>query len=267
MSVLPKVSEKSALNYDYFPTAWQAVLWRNWGYVPAARLAKALDTTVLELKKTAELMGLNPEQKVNEIWLKRGYLTIIRNNWHLCSYEQILILLDITADELAFILKEDDFFWVKLGCLKPFVNPPKFSPLTESELKRTEEIKNLLKNHTYQNPDNGFEFLEDFYRPIGDNEITVKTEKDESIRMVYPYFALYGDILLDEQTDHLPDRLLAEYAKVGVNGIWLQGILYQLVEFPFDPSLSKGWKKRIRSLRRLVAKAKKYGIGIYPYLN
>ena len=267
MSVLPKVSEKLALNYDYFPTAWQAVLWRNWGYVPVARLAKALDTTVLELKNAAELMGLNPEQEANEIWLKRGYLTIIRNNWHLCSYEQILTLLDITAEELAFILKEDDFFWVKLGCLKPSVTPPKYSPLTESELKRTEEIKNLFEKDLHQQKDNAFKFLEEFYNPVTDEVITLKNNKDTSINMVYPYFALYGDILLDEQTDHLPDRLLEEYAKVGVNGIWLQGILYQLTEFPFDKNISKGWQTRIKTLNKLTQKAKKYGIGIYLYLN
>lgn len=73
--------------------------------------------------------------------------------------------------------------------------------------------------------------------------------------MVYPYFALYGDILLDEKTDHLPDRLLEEYAKVGVNGIWLQGILYQLTEFPFDKSISKGWQTRIKTLNKLTQKA------------
>ncbi len=269
MSVLPKVSEKSAINYDYFPTAWQAVLWRNYGYVPLSRIAKVLKTSETELEMAAELMGLESQQDANEIWLKRGYLTIIRNNWHLLSYEQILTLLDISDEELAFILKEDDFLWVKLGCLKPSVTPPQYAPLTETELERTKEIKNLFKNRfsfLLKAKDNGFEFLKDFYLPTS-GEFTVKTEKNDSIRMVYPYFALYGDILLDEQTDHLPDRLLEEYAKVGVNGIWLQGILYQLAEFPFDKSISKGWQTRINTLNKLVQKAKKYGIGIYLYLN
>ena len=270
MSVLPKVSEKMSVNYDYFPTAWQAVLWRNWGYVPALRLAKALNTSVLELKKAAEIMGLDPEFDANKTWLKRGYLTIIRNNWHLCSYEQILTLLDITEDELAFILKEDDFLWIKLGALKPYVFPPKYAPLTENELKRTKEIKELFKNKypfLLESRENGFEFLNEFYMPANGMDFVVKTEKDDSIRMVYPYFALYGDILLDEQTDHLPDRLLEEYARVGVNGIWLQGILYQLTEFPFDKKVSNGWQTRIKTLNKLVQKAKKYGIGIYLYLN
>ena len=266
MSVLPNVSEKEAIRYDYFPTAWQAVLWRNWGYVPLDRIAKVLKTNEAELQKAAGQLGLEP-QEVNDIWLKRGYLTIIRNNWHLLSYEQILTLLDITDKELAFILKEDDFLWIKLGSLKPFVNPPEYSLLTESEVKRTEEIKKLFEKGIYNQKDNGFEFLEEFYKPVTDEVITVKNNKDASINMVYPYFALYGDILLDEETDHLPDRLLEQYAMVGVNGIWLQGILYQLVEFPFDKEVSKGWQTRIRTLNKLTKKAKKYGIGIYLYLN
>ena len=57
----------------------------------------------------AELLGLNPDESVNSAWKKRGYLTLIRNNWHLCTYEQILTLLDMSEEELTFILKEDDF--------------------------------------------------------------------------------------------------------------------------------------------------------------
>ncbi len=85
--------------------------------------------------------------------------------------------------------------------------------------------------------------------------------------MIYPYFALCGDALIDESIDPFPERILKEYADAGINGIWMHMVLYQLVEFPFEPSLSKGWEKRIESLRKLVARAKKYGIGIYPYLN
>ena len=49
--------------------------------------------------------------------------------------------------------------------------------------------------------------------------------------------------------------------------MWLQAVLYTLVPFPFDPSLSAGWEKRIAGLKCLVAKASRYGIGTYLYLN
>ena len=54
---------------------------------------------------------------------------------------------------------------------------------------------------------------------------------------------------------------------MGVRGVWLQGILYQLTPFPFDPALSTGWEARIAALNRLIARAKRHGIGVYLYLN
>lgn len=271
MSVLPEVSELRAIRYEYFPTVWQNVIWRNWGYVPIERLAKILDASCEELKRAAELMGLDPEETVKEIWEKRGYITLIRNNWHLCTYEQLLVLLNMTEETLAFILKEDDFLWVKLGFIKPLVEAPKYAPLTKEQEAQTRQIAKLFQERfTAGNgvKDNGFEFIEDFYVPLKENEFAdLELVSGEKLRMVYPYFALYGDTLIDENIDPFPERLLMEYAKAGINGIWMQGVLYQLVEFSFDPSLSEGWEIRLRSLRKLVEKAKRFGIGIYIYLN
>ena len=271
MSILPKVSEKQAIQYSYFPTTWQAVVWRNWGYVEATRIAEALDTSVGNVKEAAKDLGLVPDIVVGDVWTKRGYLTIIRNNWHLCSYEQIQTLLGITAEELAFILKEDDFMWVKLGELKPQVDEPKYEPLNEEQKKQTEEIAKMVCDKfawSDKQTDNGFAFLEEFYRPLDMNEIEeVAIAENESLRMVYPYFALYGDTLLDDSVDLLPDRLLHEYAKAGINGIWMQGLLYQLVECPFCPSMSKGWEKRIGNLKRMAQKAARFGVRIYLYFN
>ena len=270
MSVLPEVSNIPTIIYNYFPTSWQAVVWRNWGYVPIARIAKALGTSSEEIRQAAKALGLNPEEPVNPEWQKRGYLTIIRNNWHLCTYEQILTLLHISEGELAFILKEDDFMWIKLGGIKPAVEAPQYAPLTEQQMEQTVQIAEMLKIRFPAGngvSDNAFTFIEDFHKPIQDEIHTFEIKESDNLRMIYPYFALYGDALIDESIDPLPEHILKEYADVGINGIWMQMVLYQLVEFPFDPSLSKGWEKRVKSLRRLVAKAKKYGIGIYPYFN
>ncbi len=270
MSVLPEVSDVKAIKYHYFPTTWQAVVWRNWGYVPVERIAEVLGTSSNKIQKAAEVLGLNPEEPVNGAWMKRGFLTIIRNNWHLCTYEQIVTLLNISPEELAFILKEDDFMWVKLGGMKPLVEPPKYAPLTDAELQQTKRIAKLIKDRFpagYGKHDNAFAFVEDFHVSVLDLEVTKQSQKTNNLRMIYPYFALCGDALIDESIDPFPERILKEYADAGINGIWMHMVLYQLVEFPFEPSLSKGWEKRIDSLRKLVARAKKYGIGIYPYLN
>ena len=265
MSALPQVSNKKAVSYEYFPTVWQNVIWRNWGYIPVNRIAAALETSCANIYCAVKQMGLDENEPLNPMWKKRGYLTTIRDNWHICTYEQIMTLLNISADELAFILKEDDFMWVKLGNEKPQVEKTVYAPLTEEQLSRTREIASLCKEAFGNYKDNAFSFVEEFQKPVAE-KVFSKAEGN-NLRMIYPYFALYGDVLLDESLDPLPEQILKQYAQVGINGIWMQLVLYQLVDFPFDPSLSKGWEKRIQSLRRLVAKAKKYGIGIYPYLN
>ena len=271
MNILPEVSKKQAIKYDYFPTAWQAVVWRNWGYLPIERIAKALKATVKEIKEAAKMLGLNPNEVINPMWEKRGYLTIIRNNWHLCTYEQILILLNLSEEALAFILKEDDFMWVKLGNMKPAVEAPQYAPLNEEQLQQTRQIAEFLQNEftkEQSGQEQAFAFIDKFHEPLEEKESSlIKTNDMENLRMVYPYFALYGDVLIDEEIDPLPERILKEYAEAGINGIWMQMVLYQMVEFPFEPELSRGWEKRIQSLKKLVAKAKKYGIGIYPYFN
>ena len=48
----------------------------------------------------------------------RGYVTLIRRNWHLLPYDQLLELLGMTPEQLAFTLREDDYLWIKLGSLK-----------------------------------------------------------------------------------------------------------------------------------------------------
>ena len=66
-------------------------------------------------------------------WIRktRGYLTLIRNNWHLLNYEQLLELLDWTPEKMAYTLKEEDFFWHKLGNLKPACPELRMTPLDD----------------------------------------------------------------------------------------------------------------------------------------
>jgi hypothetical protein len=56
-----------------------------------------------------------------------------RRNWMLLPYEQMLELLDWTADHLAFTLKEEDFLYHKMGCLKPDCEKVSFRALTDEE--------------------------------------------------------------------------------------------------------------------------------------
>src|SRR5262249_24705461 len=86
-------------------------------------------------------------------------------------------------------------------------------------------------------------------------------------RYCYSYFALYGDPLLEKEADPFPVGYLARLADVGVNGVWLQGVLYKLAPFPWDNKVSEHYKERLSALANLVKRAKKHGIDVYLYLN
>jgi hypothetical protein len=66
---------------------------------------RALGTTEDNVIELAKGMGMKVPILVDENWLQRGYITIIRANWHLLSYEQLLTLLDWSADKLAHTLR------------------------------------------------------------------------------------------------------------------------------------------------------------------
>ena len=146
LSVLPSGSSPDSLEYPHFPTLHQLVIWRNIGLVPAERIAATLETSVANVVQAAVDMGLDPDESNCAVFLERGFQTIIRRNWDILPYEQILDLLQWTPEKLAYILKEDDFFWVKLGFGKPRCAPVKFRQLDEKEQKRTAEIKKVMED-------------------------------------------------------------------------------------------------------------------------
>ncbi len=78
-----------------------------------------IGATPANVRAMAESMGLPAEEQVSPQLKARTYLTVIRRNWHLLPYDQLLQLLDWTPDKLAFTLREDDFLFIKLGSLKP----------------------------------------------------------------------------------------------------------------------------------------------------
>jgi hypothetical protein len=73
--------------------------------------------------------------------------------------------------------------------------------------------------------------------------------------------------LLEPEADPYPDGYLARLAAVGVDGVWLQAVLYKLAPFPWDAKQSDRSEERLGNLRRLVARARRHGIRVYLYLN
>ncbi len=269
-STLKSIREVPPLTSPHFPAEFQAVLFRLWGMVDTQKLAKILKTTPENIRREMARLSLDPDKEVKKEWRERGYITIIRNTWHLLSMSQQCELLDITQEEFDIILREDDFLWVKMGHFKPAFEGTFYRELTDEEIKRTEEIAHFVKEineKTKSFPDNAFQFVSDYYKECPVSLKEYPSFKDADLRFIYSYFALYGDPLIDESLDPFPDRLLQEYANYGVNGVWMQGVLYQLVDYPFAPELSRGYEIRQKNLKKLVDRAAKYGIGVYLYFN
>ena len=88
-----------------FATDWQAVIFRNYGTVKTENLAKVLKTDVETIEREAArlgLSGLTYEPK----WKEKGYITIIKNNWHLLDYNGVCALAEMTEEELSAMYDE-----------------------------------------------------------------------------------------------------------------------------------------------------------------
>ncbi len=267
---LPLGDYPNALEFPHFPTRQQAIVWRNWELVPVERLAKVLGTTLENVLQLAGDLGLRTPPRVNSRWLERGYVTLIRNNWHLLPYEQLLLLLGWSTEKLDFTLREEDFLWVKLGFLKPRCEPVSYSPLTPEQIEQTAQIRELMAGHFPEketlSEEPAFAFIDTFQVPRSSAPVTPQTSRFD-LRLAYPYFAVYGDPLMNPAIDPFPDGLLERYAEMGINGVWMQGLLYTLVRWNPAPEMSHGFETRIENLRKLVQRLAKYGIGLYLYLN
>ena len=249
---------KEALPLTHFPTRHQAFLFRACEYVPAERLATVLKTSVENVRRALCDMGL-PDYDPQDIWLTRGRITIIRRMWHILPYEQLLELLDTDADTLARMMRDEDFLDVKLG-EKPICAPVLWRELTAEETRQTQKIKAVMESLDLSGR-RPFDFE---YAPP---RVEFSGKEKFSTRMIYAFSGLYQNAFDVDSDLFLPDEQLAAYRDLGINGIWTQGVLSQLVPFPFDPTVSAGYEKRLERVQRMTERLAKYGIKLYLYIN
>jgi hypothetical protein len=269
----------AALEFEYFPSRLHTFIWRNWSVVPAQRLAKVLETPVENVNRIAVTMGLPPQENILPIWeSSQGYITVLRRNWHLLPFSQILVLLNQTPEQLAESLQEDDFLFIKLGSIKPQCEPLRFAEPTEEQTKQAQKIaawiQDELGNNWTNTEEPRFEFLKTFF-PDGKEtpDITATTNQNRTdsspfeIRFLFSYFATFGDPLLDPEIKSYPDELLRQLSEHGVNGIWLHTVLRTLAPSDQFPEFGKDHEIRLKSLQTLVDRANRYGIKVYLYMN
>jgi hypothetical protein len=258
------------LEIPHFPTREHAFVWRNWPCAESSRIADVLGTTRENVLAMAVSMGLPPEQQISPHQKERGYISVIRRNWHLVPYDQLLQLLGWDEERLAYTLKEDDFLWIKLGRLKPDCEPLRYTPPSPETEARCREIAETVRAHfgdSLTGPmEPRFQFVDDLSETSSPSPAD-PAEKEEPIRFLYSYFAVYGDPLLNPDLDPYPDGLLERLSRQGVTGVWLHTVLRQLAPSKEFPEFGDGWETRLANLRTLVDRAEHYGIKVYLYMN
>ncbi len=279
---LPGGAAPKPVSFPHFPSRLHSFVWRNWPLVTPERMAQVVGTKPVDIKRMGRAMGLGDPPRITRDQQARSYLTVIKRNWHLLPYEQLLKLLSWTPDQLAFTLREDDFLWVKLGNLKPQCEPLRYQPPDEKTLRREQEIAQIVREEFPESArppeDELFGFVAQLSRkpdqlstlnPVeerGSNG-ALRAQPAASLRFCYSYFALYGDPLLEKHAELYPEGLLVRLAQSGVNGVWLQAVLHKLAPFPWEPERSERHAERLKNLRALVTRAQKHGIQIFLYLN
>ncbi|MBN1441198.1 MAG: hypothetical protein JXA90_00750, partial [Planctomycetes bacterium] len=226
-SIYPRGPEPAPVACDHFPSRLHAFLWRNWGLVPDERIARVLGASVEDVSRVAASMGLPERTSPSGEMLRRGYITLIRRNWHLLPYEQLLLLLDWSPERLVFTLREDDFLWTKLGSLKPRCEPLVFREPSADETAwaaRTRDlVTSLFGERWFERGEPRFRFIAELSEPLP-RRAAVRSSASSgasssapaggasraalSPRFLYSYFALYGDPLLEPELDPFPDGYL-----------------------------------------------------------
>lgn len=236
-------------------------------------MARVVGAQSGDIRALGAAMGLGRPPRITREQQRRSYITVIRRNWHLLPYEQLLALLGWSAEELAYTLREDDFLWVKLGSLKPKCAPVRWSASTMAGdlATATSRLARWVKEEFARPPADTevptFGFLGDLEKRPGRNVTQRRASTSGAIRYCYSYAALYGDPLLEPDLDPYPDGYLARLAESGVSGVWMQAVLYRLAEFPWQPDLSARWQERLGNLRRLSERVRRHGLRIFLYLN
>ena len=164
----------------------------------------AVGASEAELEGVAVEMGLPAKVDVLPEWRRRGYITVVRRNWHLLDYPQLLQVVDMTREELAFSLMEDDFLFVKLGNLKPKCGELKWNGAeVEKGRGARREIAEALKKEgvdpsAAEEP--RFAFIKELSASSPQAQPTTAASSSPfDCRLIFSYFADYADPLWDPE--------------------------------------------------------------------
>lgn len=266
---LPAGPAPDPVAFPHFPDRLHAFVWRNWPLVPAQRLAQVVGAKPEQIRELARVMGLSEQHPITGDEQRRTYFTVIRRNWHLLPYDQLLELLGWTVEKMDFVLREGDglFWW--LGNYKPKPGPLRYQPPSRGATAQARCLASVVRDAFGA----GFDLAEDpplsFIARLSEAPAAQPGKRLPnafSPRFCYSYFGSFRDALAGDEGSY-PDGYLARLAAVGVDGVWLHEPLYHLAPFPWDARLSERRQEYLGNLRALAARAKEHGLGVYLYLN
>ena len=260
---------KTPLKPGPFPDVLTAYVFRNWGLVPVRTLAETIGASEADVAAIAAELGLRPNPDVSPLWRRMGYATILRRNWHLVPYQQLMALVGRNRRELREALVEDDCLGTKLGMPKP--DCPRLVYSAEKAAAGREERKRLrgvLEKEGVAIVDDceepRFKFLSDFGSL---SAIAASDDPRFDLRMIYPFSADYGDIFGADELASCPEGLFADLAARGVNAAWFHVVLSTLTTDPKYPEFGVDAAKRLSNLKELVARAGRHGVKVMLYIN
>jgi hypothetical protein len=128
----------------HFPTRLHQFIWRNWELANLDVMAAVVKGESSKLRAIGTSMGLPPKPQLTKDQLRRIYITVIRQNWHLLPNDQLIQLLGWTREKFEFTLKEDDFLDVKLGP-KPHCDPVIFAEPSSLDRQRAAQMRRTVQ--------------------------------------------------------------------------------------------------------------------------
>ena len=263
---------KASVGFGPFPDALSAFVFRNWTLVSAETLAATVGAKAEDIKRIAVEMGLSAEVKVPAEWSDSGYVTVLRRNWQLLPYSQILTLTGLSRRELRHRLLNDDFLLTKLGRPKPAAERIVYSRQIEEASRQARiKLRRTLESEGVKIADasevSRFAFLDDLAKmPEGGKSISAEDVRFKR-RLIFPYCADYGDVLSDPDAASCSEGLIARLAERGVNALWFHVVLSTLSTDPKYPEWGREAAARRAALKKLVARAAKHGVKIFLYIN
>jgi hypothetical protein len=265
---LLRAAPRSPIAEPHFPSRLYQFVWRNWELANTERMAEVAGTAPREILSLGAQMGLPAKPVLTADQLRRIHITVIRQNWHLLPDRQIIQLLGWTPEKYAYILKEDDFLDGKLGP-KPACEPLVYVPPDRAAAARAAEIQRTLKLRLgeafYAPGEPPFHFIEELSARV--SAAAPRSADRKPPRIVYPFFALYGDPLLEPEMDPFPDGYLERLAAAGINGVWMQSVLSNMAPSRLFPEFGQRSAERLANLDKLAERLDRFGMRAYLYLN